>query len=118
MVAFSGMGAGPPKARLRRKGSDADDRDMPGLRIIDRHTRTVSHDPATMALTASMTAKPATAAGREWWVIVGSSRMEASWWGCGAPVSAATTTPSMSLAVSPASRMAATEASTAREADD
>jgi len=49
---------------LRRSGSPVEERDAPGVRIIEKHTSAVSQVPANTAFTASMSANAATGVGR------------------------------------------------------
>ena len=95
----------------RRNGSLAAPRDAQGRRSIDDTTSTVSAQPEWIAFTASTIANITTGDGRVQCVTVSSPSDDANICGVGAPGSATATTPSMSVARSPASRIACVAAS-------
>ena len=95
----------------RRNGSFAALRDAQGSRSIDDTTSTVSAQPEKIAFTASTIANMTTGDGRVQWVTVSSPSDDANICGLGAPGSPTATTPSMSAARRPASRIACVAAS-------
>src|SRR3954454_142728 len=111
-------GLGMAGRTLRRNGSLAALRDMPGSRSMLDTTSAASQTPAYRAVMASTMENSTTGVGREKWVISSRPSDDASNCGDGAPPSPRATTASMSPACRPASRMAFVDASRARLSDD